>query len=219
MTNDYPIAAIPLADLYEPPKPNHNHMSADSYAALVKAMVRFGCLQPLLARSRPEGGFWIVDGRHRWRAAGEAGLAQVPCLLAESDEDVAAIQALGLNRMRGEPDLSVVAVEIGALVGSGATDDDLALTGFSKDEIAALLTGTPPEADLVGFDLGAAAEPKSPKHTFKLAFKSAHDLNWVVSAALSCGPSVEEGLLAWAKTITVVVAGNNGKGKKKGKKQ
>ena len=51
-----------------------------------------GVLQPIVVRNRPDGGYWLVAGERRCRAAREAGLEQIPAVVRDlSDRD-----ALGL---------------------------------------------------------------------------------------------------------------------------
>jgi ParB family chromosome partitioning protein len=43
-------------------------------------------LQPVLVRSRPQGGYELIAGERRWRAAREAGLATVPSVIREAGD-------------------------------------------------------------------------------------------------------------------------------------
>ena len=49
-------------------------------------MRRQGIIQPLLVRPRQAGGYEIVAGERRWRAAREAGRTTVPAVVREADE-------------------------------------------------------------------------------------------------------------------------------------
>jgi len=59
----------------------------------------FGILQPLTVR-RINGGYELVTGERRLRAASLAGLRQVPCLIARVDERDSALLALIENLQR-----------------------------------------------------------------------------------------------------------------------
>lgn len=193
-----PVAQVPLKDLHDSPDP-HNHMPEAMFGRLAEAMRRFGCLQPLLVRSRPKGGYWIVDGHHRQRAATKAGLTAVPCVVADSADDVAAVQAIGLNRMRGEPDLLVVGTILTGLLAEGWTPEDLEVTGFALDEIEACVSSQPSAEDFSGVTMpDVDAAPKLKKYVLRLEFASKGDLDLVVFLALQHGPAIEAGLVAWA---------------------
>src|SRR6478672_3473278 len=57
---------------------------------LVASIREVGMLQPLLVMSREPSRFELLAGRHRLSAARQAGLAAVPCLLVNADNEAAA---------------------------------------------------------------------------------------------------------------------------------
>jgi len=59
-----------------------------------------GIIQPLVVRVRPAGGFELVAGERRWRAAQRAGLHQVPVLVRDVAEPQAFELALVENLQR-----------------------------------------------------------------------------------------------------------------------
>ncbi len=59
-----------------------------------------GVLQPLLVRPMPDGGYRIVAGERRWRAAQLAGLSEVPVIIRDIDDRQAAQFALVENLQR-----------------------------------------------------------------------------------------------------------------------
>jgi ParB family chromosome partitioning protein len=59
-----------------------------------------GIIQPLVVRVRPAGGFELVAGERRWRAAQRAGLHQVPVIIREVAESQAFEMALVENLQR-----------------------------------------------------------------------------------------------------------------------
>jgi ParB-like chromosome segregation protein Spo0J len=136
------IETIALADLCEP-KTNPNVMETRDAELLERAIRQVGFLQPILVRELPDGHREIVDGVHRVRAAKKAGLAKVPCVVvSDFDDSLATAMQVGMNRMRGELDLSRVAQSLSSLANEGWSIPDMALTGFGEDEIAALLKST-----------------------------------------------------------------------------
>jgi len=67
---------------------------------LVESIRRHGILEPLLVRSRPDGGHELISGERRFHAAMMAGLDEVPCIELEIDDRVALEVALIENLQR-----------------------------------------------------------------------------------------------------------------------
>lgn len=67
---------------------------------LSESISRHGVLQPLLVRPIPDGGYQIVAGERRWRAARMAGLTEVPVIIRELDNAQAAQLSLVENLQR-----------------------------------------------------------------------------------------------------------------------
>ena len=70
------------------PNPNQPRRSfpEESIAQLAQSLREQGMLQPLLVTAAPGGRYRLVAGERRWRAAREAGLERVPCLVRELDD-------------------------------------------------------------------------------------------------------------------------------------
>jgi ParB family transcriptional regulator, chromosome partitioning protein len=96
------VRQIPL-DLLEP-NPFQPRSSIDPTALeeLTQSIRLRGVLQPLLVRPRPGTAdrYQIVAGERRWRAAGAAGLHEVPALVHEMTDTEAAAVALVENLQR-----------------------------------------------------------------------------------------------------------------------
>lgn len=61
----------------------------DALAELAESIAQHGIIAPLLVRPLPEGGYQIIAGERRWRAARMAGLTEVPVLVREiSDSEI-----------------------------------------------------------------------------------------------------------------------------------
>ena len=67
---------------------------------LAESVRQHGVLQPIIARPEIGGGYVIVAGERRWRAARIAGLTEVPVIVREMDEQQAAQLALIENLQR-----------------------------------------------------------------------------------------------------------------------
>ena len=70
--------------------------------ALADSIKKHGVLQPILVRPLPTGGYQIVAGERRWRAARMAGLDEMPVYIRELDDDRAAQLALVENLQRDD---------------------------------------------------------------------------------------------------------------------
>ncbi len=72
----------------------------ESLAQLSDSIKLHGVIQPLLVRPIPDGGYQIVAGERRWRAARLAGLTEVPVVIRELDDSRAAQYTLVENLQR-----------------------------------------------------------------------------------------------------------------------
>jgi len=59
-----------------------------------------GLMQPVVLRTRPQGGYELIAGERRWRAARIAGLAHIPAVLREVTDEQASAMALIENIQR-----------------------------------------------------------------------------------------------------------------------
>ena len=84
---------------------NPNAFDAESYPKLVESIREKGILEPLKVMPDPEqeSHFILVDGYHRWRAAGDLGLEKVPCAVWDISPEEAKVRGLQLNYLRGQP--------------------------------------------------------------------------------------------------------------------
>ena len=55
----------------------------DALAELSESIAQHGVIQPLLVRPLKDGGYQLVAGERRWRAARMAGLTEVPVVIKE----------------------------------------------------------------------------------------------------------------------------------------
>ena len=85
------------------PRRDFNHEAIGGLAESIKAA---GVIQPVVVRPRPEGGYELIAGERRWRAAREAGLPTVPAVVREADDRDSLLLALVENVAR--EDLSPV---------------------------------------------------------------------------------------------------------------
>ena len=76
------------------------HMDQSSLTALADSIKSQGIMQPILVRKLQAGGYEIIAGERRWRAAQIAGLKQVPVVIREVADEAALAMALIENIQR-----------------------------------------------------------------------------------------------------------------------
>jgi ParB/RepB/Spo0J family partition protein len=112
---------------------------------LLDSIRRFGILQPILVRERPEQEvgkdgtvlYNLVDGRRRLAACRELGINPIPVMIAETDLAIADVATLATNATRtSNPIAEYDAIE--RLIRKGATIKDISgATGMSQQTIKA----------------------------------------------------------------------------------
>jgi ParB family chromosome partitioning protein len=80
------LLELPLDAVHPNPKQPRRRFDGEAGTGLAESVKRQGVIQPLIVRSRAAGGYEIVAGERRWRAARDAGLASVPAVVRESDD-------------------------------------------------------------------------------------------------------------------------------------
>ena len=139
---------------------NPNSMDPARYRDLVAA-VRRGFYQPLLVRLRADGDYEIIDGAHRFEAANEVGLRDVPCVVITANDHEASALQIAMNRLRGEVDLTSAAQIIAELRVGGFDVEMPGVLGFTPEELGIL-------HDMAGIDDddmlkdGSVGEPTEP---------------------------------------------------------
>ncbi len=93
------VIEVEVDRLYPSPFQPRRNFEEEELRDLAASIAEQGVLQPLLVRETAEG-YQIVAGERRWRAAGLAGLATVPCLVHECDDGQALQMALIENLQR-----------------------------------------------------------------------------------------------------------------------
>lgn len=72
----------------------------DKAQALAESVRKSGILQPILVRPLEQGGYEIVDGERRWRAAQAVGLSEVPVNVQAMTDEQARYGAMAANLVR-----------------------------------------------------------------------------------------------------------------------
>lgn len=74
---------LPLEELVPNDYQPRTDFDSEELGELAASIRAQGLIQPILVTPRPTGGFTIVAGERRWRAAREAGLARVPVVVRD----------------------------------------------------------------------------------------------------------------------------------------
>ena len=136
--NGSETVTIPINDIEPNRDQPRREFDEESLRELADSIAAHGILQPLLLRPFPDGGYQIVAGERRWRAARMAGLHEIPAVIREMTEQEVMELALIENLQR--EDLSPLEEAMGyqALMEQyGFTQEDVAHSvGKSRPVIA-----------------------------------------------------------------------------------
>ena len=94
---------LPVEALKPNPDQPRQYFAPEGLEELAESIKVHGILQPLSVR-RTAGGFVLVSGERRLRAARLAGLREVPCIVVEVDDTASSLLALVENLQRRDLD-------------------------------------------------------------------------------------------------------------------
>jgi ParB family transcriptional regulator, chromosome partitioning protein len=77
---------LPIDMISANPLNPRKHFAEEDLESLAKSLKDKGLLQPIVVRPSTNGGYEIVAGERRWRAAQRAGIHDVPVLIRELDD-------------------------------------------------------------------------------------------------------------------------------------
>ena len=125
----------------------------EALAELADSIAQHGVLQPLLVRPLMGGGYQIVAGERRWRAARMAGISEVPALIRELSDGEVMELALIENLQREDLTPLEEAQGYQTLIDTyGMTQEDVAKTvGKSRPAVANSLRLLHLPADIVEY--------------------------------------------------------------------
>ena len=96
------LAHLPVETIHANPRQPRKRFDHESTSALAESIRSQGLVQPVVVRPRPAGGFELIAGERRWRAAQEAGIPTVPALVREADDRETLLLGLVENVAREE---------------------------------------------------------------------------------------------------------------------
>jgi len=80
------LLELPVDAVHPNPRQPRKRFDGEAGSGLAESIRTQGVIQPLLVRPRTAGGYEIVAGERRWRAARDAGRATVPAVVRETDD-------------------------------------------------------------------------------------------------------------------------------------
>jgi ParB family chromosome partitioning protein len=96
------LAQIPIDEIHANPRQPRRRFEHEATAGLAESIRAQGVITPLLVRPRTAGGYELIAGERRWRAAREAGVATLPALIREAADRDALVLGLVENVAREE---------------------------------------------------------------------------------------------------------------------
>ena len=91
---------LPVETIHANPRQPRKRFDGEATSALAESIRAQGLVQPVVVRPREAGGFELIAGERRWRAAREAGVPTVPALVREADDRDSLVLSLVENVAR-----------------------------------------------------------------------------------------------------------------------
>jgi ParB family chromosome partitioning protein len=152
------LREVPVELISPNPRQPRRRFDEEALRALAGSLGERGVLQPVLVRPRPGGGYELVAGERRWRAAQIAGLETIPALVRPRDDALALEVALIENMAREDlnpveeanacvalvEELGLTREQVGLRVGRSrvAVSNLLRLLELPDEALAAIEAGT-----------------------------------------------------------------------------
>ena len=99
-TND--LAHVSVEQIHPSPRQPRKRFDHEATAGLAESIRAQGIIQPVVLRPRPAGGYELIAGERRWRAAREAGVETLPALIRDAADRDALLLGLVENVAREE---------------------------------------------------------------------------------------------------------------------
>jgi ParB family chromosome partitioning protein len=99
-TEQTQLVELPVDAIHANPRQPRRRFDVGADSGLAESIRAQGVLQPVVVRSRAAGGWELIAGERRWRAAREAGIGTVPALVREADDRDSLLLALVENVAR-----------------------------------------------------------------------------------------------------------------------
>ena len=116
-----------IEDIYPSPEQPRRRFEEAKLVELADSIKVHGVITPLVVRAREGGGYYLIAGERRWRAAQKAGLHELPVVLQEVDGQAAFERALVENVQRSD---------LGPLEEAAAFQRLIDQFGLTQDQVA-----------------------------------------------------------------------------------
>jgi DNA modification methylase len=156
-------------------KYNPRRITEAQMDALVRSLEEFGCVDPIIVNADGT----VIGGHQRVKAAERLGLSSLPAIRVDLDPERERLLNVALNNISGEWDEELLADLLADL---SAMDADLALTGFSDEELARYLGGGGTEG---------LVDPDTPPEIPEVPVSKRGDLWLLGRHRLLCGDSTD----------------------------
>ena len=94
------LAELPVDAIHANPRQPRRRFEPEATTGLASSIKQQGLLQPVVVRPRAAGGYELIAGERRWRAAREAGIELLPALVRDADDRDTLLLALVENVAR-----------------------------------------------------------------------------------------------------------------------
>ncbi|HUF02120.1 MAG TPA: ParB/RepB/Spo0J family partition protein [Gaiellaceae bacterium] len=91
---------LPVETIHPNPRQPRKRFEPEASAGLAGSIRQQGVLQPIVVRRRDDGGFELIAGERRWRAARAAGIPTLPAVVRDADDGDALLLGLVENIAR-----------------------------------------------------------------------------------------------------------------------
>lgn len=120
-------AELPIDSIVPNPRQPRTVFDEEALAELVFSIREIGLLQPVVVRRHEDGSYELIAGERRLRASREAGLAVIPAIIRDTDDDAMLRDALLENLHRAD---------LNALEEAAAYQQLLSDFGCTQEELA-----------------------------------------------------------------------------------
>jgi ParB family chromosome partitioning protein len=80
------LAELPVDAIHPNPRQPRRRFDSEAGAGLAESVRSQGVVQPVVVRPRAAGGYELIAGERRWRAAKDSGMHAVPAVIREADD-------------------------------------------------------------------------------------------------------------------------------------
>ncbi|GAB4249787.1 ParB/RepB/Spo0J family partition protein [Deferrisoma sp.] len=90
----------PIEEIHPSPHQPRQDFDPEALQELAQSIREKGLVQPVIVRPDPQGGYELIAGERRWRAAQVAGVTELPAILRHADDEEVLELALVENLQR-----------------------------------------------------------------------------------------------------------------------